>query len=168
MVFGAHRKPEAVVIPFEVYAGLLPLIEDLEIAQIVRERAAAGLATPLVETTAKLGIDLDALRPMALRLTEAQGFAHDLLALPSRALAKRAPTLPVKVSRGNLTGQPVGALVTTGDLRDFRKIYFDVDNNQKPRYCRVYCLTPAEVRAVPAMSCGSQSRSAEQQPDQRS
>lgn len=61
VVFGAHRKPEAVVIPFELYASLLPLIEDLEIAQIVRERTAAGPATPLAETAAKLGIDLGAL-----------------------------------------------------------------------------------------------------------
>lgn len=61
IVFGAHRKPEAVVIPFELYASLLPLIEDLEIAQIVRERTAAGPATPLADTAAKLGIDLDAL-----------------------------------------------------------------------------------------------------------
>jgi hypothetical protein len=61
IVFGAHRKPEAVVIPFALYVSLLPLIEDLEIAQIVRERTAAGPATPLAETAAKLGIDLDAL-----------------------------------------------------------------------------------------------------------
>jgi len=61
IVFGAHRKPEAVMIPFELYASLLPLIEDLEIAQIVRERTAAGPATPLADTAAKLGIDLDAL-----------------------------------------------------------------------------------------------------------
>jgi hypothetical protein len=61
IVFGAHRKPEAVVIPFELYASLLPLIEDLEIARIVRERTAAGPATPLAETAAKLGIDLEAL-----------------------------------------------------------------------------------------------------------
>jgi hypothetical protein len=61
VVFGAHRKPEAVVIPFELYASLLPLIEDLEIAQIVRERTAAGPATPLEETAAKLGIDLGSL-----------------------------------------------------------------------------------------------------------
>lgn len=61
IVFGAHRKPEAVVIPFELYASLLPLIEDLEIAQIVRDRTAAGAATPLADTAAKLGIDLGAL-----------------------------------------------------------------------------------------------------------
>lgn len=61
VIFGAHRKPEAVVIPFELYASLLPLIEDLEIAHLVRERTAAGPATPLEETAAKLGIDLGTL-----------------------------------------------------------------------------------------------------------
>ena len=49
------------MIPFELYAALLPLIEDLEIAQIVRKRTATGLATPLAETAAKLGIDLGTL-----------------------------------------------------------------------------------------------------------
>lgn len=59
IVFGAHRKPEAVVIPFELYDRLLPIIEDLEIARIVRERTAAGPATPLNETFEKLGVVLD-------------------------------------------------------------------------------------------------------------
>ena len=61
VVFGAHRKPEAVMIPFELYARLLPAIEDLEIAELVRNRTADGAVTPLAETAAKLGIDLDAL-----------------------------------------------------------------------------------------------------------
>ncbi len=58
IVFGAHRKPEAVMIPFELYESLLPVIEDLEIAQIVRERTAAGPTTPLADTAAEFGIDL--------------------------------------------------------------------------------------------------------------
>lgn len=61
MIFGSHRKPEAVVIPYDLYASLLPFIEDLEIAQMIRERSAAGPATPLADTAAKLGIDLDSL-----------------------------------------------------------------------------------------------------------
>lgn len=61
VVFGAHRRPEAVVIPFELYDRLLPIIEDLEIAQLVRERTAAGPATPLVDTAEKLGVDLSTL-----------------------------------------------------------------------------------------------------------
>ena len=29
LVFGSHRKPEGVVIPFELYEELLPLVEDI-------------------------------------------------------------------------------------------------------------------------------------------
>ena len=85
---------------------------------------------------------------MALNLTKSQGFEGDLFALPSRELMERALTLLVEVSRGNLTGQELEALVATGDLSDCRKIYLDIDDNQKPRYRLVYRLTPSEVRAV--------------------
>jgi hypothetical protein len=61
---------------------------------------------------------------------------------------ERTLTLLVEVSRGNLSGQQLEKLVATGDLSDCRKIYFDIDNNQKPRYRLVYRLTPTEVRAV--------------------
>lgn len=57
IVFGSHRRPEAVVIPFELYARLLPVIEDLEIAQLVRERAAAGASVPLADVAAAVGLD---------------------------------------------------------------------------------------------------------------
>jgi hypothetical protein len=83
-----------------------------------------------------------------LQLTKAQGFEADLFALPSRELMERVLTLLVEVSKGTLTGQPLEELVATGDLSDCRKIYFDVDNNQKPRYRLVYRLTPSEIRAV--------------------
>jgi hypothetical protein len=59
VVFGSHRKPEAVVIPFDLYAQLLPVIEDLEIAQLVRERATAGEAVPLSDVAAAAGLDPD-------------------------------------------------------------------------------------------------------------
>lgn len=85
---------------------------------------------------------------MPLQLTKAQGFEGDLFALPSRELMERVLALLVEVSKGTLTGQPLEELVATGDLSDCRKIYFDVDNNQKPRYRLVYRLTPNEVRAV--------------------
>jgi hypothetical protein len=85
---------------------------------------------------------------MALRLTKLPGFEADLFALPSRELMQRALTLLVEVARGTLSGGELEALVATGDLSDCRKIYFDVDNNQKPRYRLVYRLTPNEVRAV--------------------
>ena len=56
LVFGAHRKPEAVVIPFELYQELLPVIEEIEIARIVRERKASGKARPLSELAKSLGL----------------------------------------------------------------------------------------------------------------
>jgi antitoxin StbD len=45
------------VIPFELYARLLRVIEDLEIAQLVRERAAAGESVPLADVAAAVGLD---------------------------------------------------------------------------------------------------------------
>ncbi len=57
IVFGAHRRPEAVVIPFELYAQLLPVIEDLEIAQLVRERAESGESVPLADVAMAVGLD---------------------------------------------------------------------------------------------------------------
>lgn len=56
IVFGAHRRPEAVVIPFELYQSLLPAIEEIEIAEIVRERS-AGQSTPLSDLAADLGLN---------------------------------------------------------------------------------------------------------------
>lgn len=85
---------------------------------------------------------------MALQLTKLPGFEGDLFALASRALMECTLTLLVEVSRGDLSGQQLEKLVATGDLSDCRKIYFDIDNNQKPRYRLVYRLTPTEVRAV--------------------
>jgi hypothetical protein len=59
VVFGAQRRPEGVMIPFELYEELLPVIEDVEIAHLVRERAAAGDAVPLADVAASLGLDAD-------------------------------------------------------------------------------------------------------------
>ncbi|WP_345762798.1 hypothetical protein [Diaminobutyricibacter sp. McL0608] len=57
MLFGSHRRPEAVVIPFALYSQLLPVIEDLEIAQLVQARQAAGPSTPLADIAEGLGLD---------------------------------------------------------------------------------------------------------------
>lgn len=62
VVFGSHRKPEAVVIPFELYTQLLPVIEDLEIAELVRARTAAGESVPLADVAASIGLDPDSYR----------------------------------------------------------------------------------------------------------
>ena len=59
IVFGAQRRPEGVMIPFELYEELLPVIEDVEIAHLVRERAAAGEAVPLADVAVTLGLDAD-------------------------------------------------------------------------------------------------------------
>lgn len=57
LVFGPHRKAEAVVIPFELYSKLLPAIEEIEIAELIRERSAAGDATPLSDLAESIGLD---------------------------------------------------------------------------------------------------------------
>lgn len=62
IVFGSHRKPEAVVIPFELYSQLLPVIEDLEIVQLVRQRSTAGESVPLADVAAASGLDPDSYR----------------------------------------------------------------------------------------------------------
>ncbi len=32
VIFGSHRRPEAVVLPFELYTALLPAIEQIKLA----------------------------------------------------------------------------------------------------------------------------------------
>ncbi|GAB3615898.1 hypothetical protein GCM10027416_04550 [Okibacterium endophyticum] len=60
-MFGADCKPEAAFIQFELYASLLPMTEDLQIAKSVRERTQAVPMTSLQKTADKLGIDFKAL-----------------------------------------------------------------------------------------------------------
>ena len=45
------------MITFELYAQLLPVIEDLEIAQLVRDRTAAGESMPLADVASAVGLD---------------------------------------------------------------------------------------------------------------
>lgn len=59
VVFGGHRRAEGVVIPFELYTELLPVIEDIEIAHLVRERAAHGKSVSLADVASGLGLDPD-------------------------------------------------------------------------------------------------------------
>jgi hypothetical protein len=56
LIFGSHRRPEAVVIPFELYTSLLPAIEELEIAAIVRERTTEP-SRPLSELATDVGLN---------------------------------------------------------------------------------------------------------------
>ena len=57
MVFGAHRKPEGVVLPYELFERLLPAIEDVLLAEAVRARLAEpGESRDLDEFAAELGL----------------------------------------------------------------------------------------------------------------
>lgn len=41
VVFGSHRRPEAVVVPWELYERLLPAINDALLVETVRARIAS-------------------------------------------------------------------------------------------------------------------------------
>ncbi|MGP9651747.1 hypothetical protein ACT3UA_11350 [Glutamicibacter sp. 363] len=56
LVFGSHRKPEAVVLPFEVFEQIAPALEDLEIAHIVNSRCDDKII-PLSEIAEQFGLD---------------------------------------------------------------------------------------------------------------
>lgn len=60
VVVGAHRKPEAAIIPIELFEEILPLLEDLEIARQTRERMSAGPAEPIDDLAAQYGVDFSA------------------------------------------------------------------------------------------------------------
>ena len=58
LVFGSHRRPEAVVIPFALFRDLYDAIDDLRLAQLLRERIADD--TPrisLEDAVEQLGFD---------------------------------------------------------------------------------------------------------------
>ena len=59
VIVGAHRKPEAVLISYDLFELLLPLIDDHEIAQIARERIDGGPAEPIDDLAAEFGVDFD-------------------------------------------------------------------------------------------------------------
>lgn len=63
VVFGDHRQPEAVVLPYETFTLLLDVAEDIAIAQRVLERAEtdSGNRTSLAALAAELDVDLDEL-----------------------------------------------------------------------------------------------------------
>ena len=63
VVFGSHRKPEAVVMPYAAYHELVDLAEEITVAQTLRERDAqdSGRRHSLREVAETLGVDLDEL-----------------------------------------------------------------------------------------------------------
>lgn len=63
VLFGSHRKPEAVILPYETYEAVRGVLEDLAIAVEVdkRDRSDDGTRYTLTEVADELGVDLDAL-----------------------------------------------------------------------------------------------------------
>jgi antitoxin StbD len=56
VVFGSHRKPEGVVLPFELFEQLIPAIEDILLAATIRARLAnPAPSVPLEDVIEELG-----------------------------------------------------------------------------------------------------------------
>jgi DUF1365 family protein len=63
VLFGDRRRPEAALLPYEMFQLLLDLAEDAAIAYRVRERIATddGARVSLADVAAELGVNLDEL-----------------------------------------------------------------------------------------------------------
>lgn len=72
----------------------------------------------------------------------------DINALPTLNLKRRAVQIFVDVSSGDLEGTPLEDHPAVGELCDCRKVYFDEDDDRKPRFRLVYRLLPNGVDAV--------------------
>ena len=83
-----------------------------------------------------------------LALRALPGFQDDIDALPDLATRKMALDMLVLVRDGKTRGRPLDDRVSTGDLSDCYKIYFDPDGSGKPRFRLVYRYTPTEIAAV--------------------
>ena len=56
VVFGSHRKPEGVIVPFELFEQLVPAIEDILLAATIRARLAnPAPSVPLDDLINELG-----------------------------------------------------------------------------------------------------------------
>ena len=72
----------------------------------------------------------------------------DIRNSPSENLKRRAIQIIVDVSNGVLEGRPLEDHPSVGDLSDCRKVYFDDQDEDKPRFRLVYRLLPNEGQAV--------------------
>ncbi|GAA3413751.1 type II toxin-antitoxin system Phd/YefM family antitoxin [Streptosporangium vulgare] len=62
VVIGRRYKPEAVIISFELYEQLADLIDEIQLAPLIRERLATSTTSPdltLEEVADSLGIDIE-------------------------------------------------------------------------------------------------------------
>ncbi len=87
-------------------------------------------------------------RQPKLALRALPGFQGDIDALPDLATRKMALDMLVLVRDGKIRGRPLDDRISTGDLSDCYKLYFDPDGSGKPRFRLVYRYTPTEVAAV--------------------
>jgi len=66
VVIGRYYKPEAVLISFELYEKLADLIDEIQLAPLIKERLANSTTDPdltLEEVADSLGIELDEPQP---------------------------------------------------------------------------------------------------------
>ena len=69
--------------------------------------------------------------------------------LPTDNLKRRAIQISLDVARGDLSGVALEDNSSTGDLSDCFKVYFDENEDQKPRYRLVYRhISDTDVEAL--------------------
>lgn len=60
VIFGTHRKPEGVVLPYALFERLLPAIDDVLLAETVRARInSSAESIPLTDVIDELGFSPD-------------------------------------------------------------------------------------------------------------
>ena len=57
VLIGSHRKPEAALIPAELYEQLIPRIEELRLEALVAHRLATEETHPLSDLISELGFE---------------------------------------------------------------------------------------------------------------
>lgn len=57
VLIGSHRKPEAALIPAEMFQKLLPHIEELRLEALVARRIATEKSAPLSDLISELGLE---------------------------------------------------------------------------------------------------------------
>lgn len=94
---------------------------------------------------------------MRLKVTALPGFRKDIADLPDDEVRKAALEALGHAASGVDRGQPLDTRVSTADLGDCRKIYFDAPGYRgKPRFRLVVRLLPtgAEAVSIEAVSVG--------------
>jgi hypothetical protein len=84
-----------------------------------------------------------------LKVTALPGFRQDIAELPNDKVRKRALEVLGYIANGLERGAPLDARVSTGDLSECRKVYFDLEGHRdRPRFRLVVRLLPNEAMAV--------------------